>query len=30
MFEEEEKRMFEEEEKMANAKMHSYLFIPTA
>ena len=30
MFEEEEKRMFEEEEKMANVTMYSYPFISTA
>ena len=30
MFEEEEKRMFEEEDNMANVKMYSYAFIPTA
>ena len=30
MFEEEEKIMFEEEEKMANVKMYSYPFIPIA
>ena len=27
---EEQKRMFEEEEKMANVKIYSYPFIPTA